>query len=81
MDSDAAPGATFRLSRVEGTREHRRRLMELGFVPGRLLRVLARGATGGLLIGVDDARLALDQETCHSLQVICTDPRDPRDPR
>jgi ferrous iron transport protein A len=66
---DCRPTDRARLHRIDGDREQRRRLMELGFVPGQILRVLGRGATGGLLLAVGDARIAVDTETCRALRV------------
>ncbi|NJC73149.1 ferrous iron transport protein A [Planosporangium thailandense] len=66
---DCRPADRARLNRIEGDRQQRRRLMELGFVPGQILRVLGRGATGGLLLAVGDARIAVDVETCRALRV------------
>ncbi|MFB9238022.1 FeoA domain-containing protein [Plantactinospora siamensis] len=62
-------GGTALLSAVRAPRELRRRLLELGFVPGRGIRVLGRGATGGLLLALGDARLALDVEACRAVLV------------
>jgi Fe2+ transport system protein FeoA len=66
---DCRPADRARLYRIDGDRHQRRRLMELGFVPGQVLRVLGRGATGGLLLAIGDARVAVDVETCQALRV------------
>lgn len=58
-----------RLSGVIADRALRRRLMELGFVRGRTIRILGRGPTGGLLVAVDDARIAIDHQICQTLRV------------
>lgn len=47
----------------------RLRLIELGLVPGRRLRVVIRGATGGLVVAVGDTRIALDAQTSAGLVV------------
>ncbi|WP_433798549.1 FeoA family protein [Actinomycetospora sp. CA-084318] len=54
--------------RAAGTR--RRRLAELGFVPGAAVEVIGRGASG-LVIGVnDDARVAIDRAGAEELWVV-----------
>jgi Fe2+ transport system protein FeoA len=62
-------GSQARLTGIAAAGSARRRLLELGFVPGQVLRVLGRGATGGLLLAVGDSRIALDQQTCTALRV------------
>ncbi|MGH4028997.1 FeoA family protein [Actinomycetota bacterium Odt1-20B] len=64
-----APGARVRLTHVTVPAGERLRLAELGFVRGAELRVLGRGATGGLFVGLGDARIALDTATAHDLHV------------
>jgi Fe2+ transport system protein FeoA len=66
---DCVPGDRLRLRRLRVRAADRLRLLELGFVPGASLRVIARGATGGLLVGLGDARVALDGGTAGSLLV------------
>ncbi|MFE4857822.1 ferrous iron transport protein A [Streptomyces sp. NPDC056670] len=62
-------GQSLALLRVEADPRCRLRLLELGFVPGAGLRVVGRGATGGLLIAHGDARTALDSATAAGLLV------------
>ena len=58
------------LRRVHGTRPGRRRLAELGFVPGARLEVIGRGGVGGLIVSVNaDSRVALDVSGARHLQV------------
>lgn len=58
------------LRRVDGTRVRRRRLAELGFVPGARLEVIGRGGVGGLIVAVNaDSRVALDAAGARELQV------------
>ncbi len=66
---DCRPGSHVRLSGLIGGHPQRRRLLELGFVPGAVIQVIGRGAVGGLVVGVDDARLALDARTGGSMVV------------
>ncbi|MEU4686617.1 FeoA family protein [Streptomyces xinghaiensis] len=58
-----------RLRRIAADRELRLRLLELGFVPGTELRVLARGLAGGLVVAHGDTRTALDNHTAAALVV------------
>lgn len=46
---DLVPGQTARLAQVGGERSFRRRLMELGFLPGTLVRLVRRVDIGDLL--------------------------------
>lgn len=46
---DLAPGQTARLTNVGGERSFRRRLMELGFLPGTAVRLVRRVDIGDLL--------------------------------
>ncbi|MFC5185272.1 FeoA family protein [Actinomadura harenae] len=64
--AECAPGAVVRLRRVAARNG---RLRELGFVPGAVLRVLARGGTGGLIVAIGDARMAVDREIAHVIHV------------
>jgi Fe2+ transport system protein FeoA len=66
---DCQPGSSVRLSGHIGGHPQRRRLLELGFVPGAVIRVIGRGAVGGLVVALDDARLALDARTGGSMVV------------
>ncbi|MBP2706155.1 ferrous iron transport protein A [Microbispora sp. RL4-1S] len=66
---DFARGGVMRLSRVTGDRRHRRRLAELGFVPGAKMSVLNRGLHGGLVLVLGDGRVAVDALTAATLVV------------
>jgi len=46
---DLAPGSSARLTRVGGPRGFRRRLMELGLLPGTLVRLVRRVDVGQLV--------------------------------
>ncbi len=46
---DVSPGSKARLTKLGGERAFRRRLMELGLLPGTSVRVVRRSATGGVL--------------------------------
>jgi Fe2+ transport system protein FeoA len=55
---------------VRGPRDQARRLLELGFVPGTMLRVVTRGATGGLVVAAGSARIAVDAAVAALLLVV-----------
>lgn len=46
---DARPGQELRLAQIGGERSFRRRLMELGFLPGTPIRLVRRVAIGDLV--------------------------------
>lgn len=66
---ESVRGAVVRLCRVTGDRRHRRRLAELGFVPGVEMSVLGRGMYGGLVLALGDGRFAVDAKTAATLEV------------
>jgi len=58
--ADLAPGASARLLAVHGPRAWRRRLYELGFLPGTMLRLVRRVAVGNVLeVELRSARISL----------------------
>ncbi|MDD9376106.1 FeoA family protein [Streptomyces sp. ZAF1911] len=68
--NDSRPGTTVRITGIDPGQAggSRRRLLEFGFVPGADVTVIARGATGGLLVGLGDTRVALDTRTAGRLR-------------
>jgi ferrous iron transport protein A len=46
---DCRPGQRLRVAEIGGERAFRRRLMELGFLPGTLVRFVRRVDVGGLV--------------------------------
>lgn len=63
-------GETVRLASVGGARGYRRRLLELGFVPGTELRLVRRSAAGGTLeVAVRGGRVSLRLAEAQVLQV------------
>jgi len=46
---EVSPGQSLRLAEIGGERTFRRRLMELGFLPGTLVRLVRRVDIGGLV--------------------------------
>lgn len=66
---DCAPGVRVRLDRLCLPRPDRLRLSELGFLPDHEIRILGRGAAGGLVVALGDARYAVDADTAHGIRV------------
>ncbi|MFJ9343236.1 ferrous iron transport protein A [Streptomyces sp. NPDC101733] len=68
--NDSRPGTTVRITGIDPGQSggSRRRLLEFGFVPGAHVTVVARGATGGVLVGLGAARVALDSRTAARLR-------------
>ena len=66
---ECPPGSRVRLRGMRGRPASHRRLLELGFVPGAIIRVVGRGAVGGMVIALGDARVALDARTGGSMVV------------
>ncbi|MEV6950558.1 FeoA family protein [Streptomyces sp. NPDC051183] len=70
--NDSRPGTTVRITGIAPGAGPggggRRRLLEFGFVPGADVTVIARGATGGLLVGLGETRVALDSRTAGRLR-------------
>ncbi len=68
--NDSRPGMTVRITGIDPGQGggSRRRLREFGCVPGADVTVIARGATGGLLVGLGDTRVALDTRTAGRLR-------------
>jgi ferrous iron transport protein A len=65
------PGTTARVVRIGGERAFRRRLMELGLLPGTLVRVVRRADVGGVLeIDVRGCRVTVRKRDAHALEVI-----------
>ena len=66
--ADCRVGAAVTLSRITGPRPQRRRLAELGFVPGAHIEVVGRGGVRGLVLAVNsDTRVAIDAATAGDL--------------
>lgn len=58
--AELPPGAVAQLLRVGGSRPFRRRLMELGLLPGTAVRVVRRAPLGGIVeLEVRRCRLSL----------------------
>ncbi|WP_199547710.1 FeoA family protein [Streptomyces sp. N35] len=64
-----APGTHARIRRITTDAQDRLRLAELGFVRGAEIRVVGRGATGGLLLALGDARVAVDDATAGAVAI------------
>jgi len=66
---DLAPGTSARLVEVGGERSFRRRLMELGFLPGTLVRVVRRVDIGDLIeLEVRGCHVSLRRKEAAALQ-------------
>jgi Fe2+ transport system protein FeoA len=66
---DCPAGHEVLLRRAEADPVSRRRLAALGLVAGARLRLVARGPAGGLIVAVEDGRVALDGRTAAALIV------------
>jgi ferrous iron transport protein A len=67
---DRPVGSRSVLRRVDAGRVRRRRLAELGFVPGAVIDVIGRGGVGGLVLAVNaDTRVAVDAAGARELWV------------
>ena len=69
--SDLSPGASGVLSRVGGSRAYRRRLLELGFVPGTFLRLIRRLDVGNVLeVELRESRVSLRISEATVLELV-----------
>lgn len=74
--TDRPVGSSSVLRRVDAGRVRRRRLAELGFVPGAVIEVIGRGGVGGLVLAVNaDTRVAVDAAGARELWVRDGGPR------
>jgi len=65
-----SPGTTVRVARLGGDRSFRRRLMELGLLPGTPLRMVRRVSVGDLVeVEVRGCHLSLRSSEAERLQV------------
>ncbi|GEM_PF-264847 len=80
--SDCAPGSTHRLERLGGEASFRRRLMELGLLPGTLLTILGRAPLGGPLeLLVRGCSLTVGREDASNIDVSSSPVSCPTPPR
>ncbi|UFS94873.1 FeoA family protein [Nocardia huaxiensis] len=63
------PGDSFRIERIAGQQSHRRRLLEMGLIPGTAVTVTGVGVFGGRILRVGDARIAVDAGTAGAITV------------
>lgn len=67
--STVPEGETVRISEIEGGRELRRRLLEMGFVPGAEIRIVVNG--GGPVIVINGStRTAIGKGMARNIFVI-----------
>ena len=72
--ADLRPGTSATLTAVSGARAHRRRLLELGLVPGTRVHLVRRSALQGLLeVEVRGSRLSLRSAEAHQVTVEVVD--------
>ena len=65
---DLRPGHSARLTRIEGDRPFRRRLMEMGFLPGTIVRLVRRVDIADLLeLEVRGSHISLRRSEADSL--------------
>ena len=68
--ADLRPGGKAVLRRIGGERAWRRRLMELGFVPGTVLCLVRRVGVGDVLeVELRHSRISLRISEAHALEV------------
>lgn len=66
---DGKPGENFRVERIGLLGRQRRRLLEMGLLPGAPITVAAIGAFGGRIVRLGEARIALDAATARAITV------------
>ena len=72
--ADLRPGTSATLTAVSGARAHRRRLLELGLVPGTRVHLVRRSALQGLLeVEVRGSRLSLRSAEAYQVTVEAVD--------
>lgn len=64
------PGETFRIGRIALLGRHRRRLLEMGLIPGAAVTVAGVGVCGGRILRLGAARIALDAATTRAIGVV-----------
>ncbi|GAB2508395.1 FeoA family protein [Nocardia heshunensis] len=66
---DSKPGETFRIGELRLLGRQRRRLLEMGLIPGAPVSVSAIGVCGGRILRVGEARVAVDRATARAIGV------------
>lgn len=66
---DGKPGENLRIGRIGLLGRQRRRLLEMGLLPGTAITVAGVGAFGGRIVRIGDARIAVDAGTARSIGV------------
>ncbi|GAB0102080.1 hypothetical protein JMUB6875_10470 [Nocardia sp. JMUB6875] len=66
---DSKPGEKFRIGRIRLLGRQRRRLLEMGLIPGAPASVATIGVHGGRILCLGDARIAVDAATARAIDV------------
>ncbi len=70
MLSDARGDETVRVVRLHGGRGFTETLTDLGVLPGTVLRVLAAGACGPLVVSCRGSRIAIGRGMAERVEVV-----------
>lgn len=61
------PGERFQIERITVQGQYRRRLLEMGLIPGAAVTIAGVGVFGGRILRIGDARVAVDADTARSI--------------
>lgn len=67
-------GDTVRVMAISGGRTARKKLMDLGIIPGERVKVLRNDSAGPLLIGVYDSKIMIGSGLSHKVTVEIVSP-------
>jgi len=65
----AKTGDAVRVMTISGGRTARKKLMDLGIIPGERLKVLRNDSAGPLLIGIYDSKIMIGSGLSHKVTV------------
>ncbi|APA96561.1 FeoA family protein [Nocardia seriolae] len=66
---DSKPGENFRIGQIRLLGRQRRRLLEMGLIPGAPVSVATVGVCGGRILRLGEARIAVDAATARAIDV------------
>ncbi|MVU81197.1 ferrous iron transport protein A [Nocardia sp. ET3-3] len=66
---DSEPGEKFRIGRIRLLGRQRRRLLEMGLIPGAPVSVATVGVGGGRILCLGESRIAVDAATARTIEV------------